>query len=122
MKFKMPNLSMPDLKWPKASKTKSKIASLLKNNSNIGGEGGALSNIKNKIPNSAKKYIPNVDTDSFDISKVMNDNSFDIDGLLSKGTNMSDITKSFGTDINIDFGSVSKYVPSDVLSQTFDFS
>lgn len=126
MKIKFPKLSTPNLKLPKTSGSKSKVSELFKgSNGQKLDSGGMMNNIKSKIPDPIKKFVPNIDSgksNNIDITKSMKDSTFDIDGMLSKNTNMSEITKSFGSELSFDIGSGSSFIPSDVLSETIDLS
>lgn len=123
MKLKLPKLSAPNLSLPTSSKSKSKISSLLKGNKNVD-TGGMLNNVKSKIPEPLNKFVPNINSTGKtpDITKIVEQSSFDVDGVLSKSMNMGDITKGFSSDLSFDIGSGSSYIPSEVLSQSIDLT
>lgn len=126
MKIKFPKLSTPNLKLPKASNSKSKVSELFKgSNGRKLDSGGMMNNIKSQIPDPIKKFVPNINSgksNTIDIAKSVKDSTFDIDGMLSKNTNMNEITKSFSSDLSFDIGSGNSFIPSDVLSETIDLS
>lgn len=123
MKFHLPKLSSPDLSLPKSSKTKNEITKIFKKNGSGMNTSGILNDVKNKVPNPIKKFIPNLngsESGNLDVSKVLDKSSLDVDSILSKKSSVSDIMNSFKTDYNIDIGD--SYVPSEVQSASFDFS
>lgn len=123
MKLKLPNLKAPNLKLPNSSTPKSKIMDLIKKNKGNTDSNSILNMAKSKVPEPLKKFIPNIGGDSgssFDISSIMGKSSMDVEGILSKNSDMSNILGSFKTDYNFDVGA--SFSGSDIFSQTFDFS
>lgn len=125
MRIKMPKLSMPKLKLPNISNSKNGLGSLLKNNKNTD-SGSILKNAKSKVPDPINKFLPSMDSmksDKMDVGKIFKQSSFDVEGILSKSTNMSDIANMIPT--SFDFGSSfynGESIPKSVLDQTIDLS
>ena len=128
MKIKFPSLKMPNYSLPKASSGSSKVKNVIQKvkGKNPTTNSGMLDKIKDKCPESIKQYIPNsvsgIGSD-FNIGALMDQKSLDVDGLMSKGVNMSDVTKMFSGDMSFDIdSSISGYLPSDIDDDMFNFT
>lgn len=112
MKLKLPKTSLPNLKLPKSSDTTKNLTSLFKSEGGGFNTNGIIEQAKSKVPDSIKKFIPNSKsggTKNIDTEKIIEKSTFDIDGMLSKSMNMTDITKQMGSsdlsfDVNLPAG------------------
>ena len=113
MKLKLPKTSMPNLKLPKTSDSTKNLTSLFKSEGGGGfNTSGIIDQAKSKVPSSIKKFIPNLKSGgakNINPEKIIGKSTFDVDGMMSKSMNMTDVTKNLGSsdlsfDVNLPAG------------------
>lgn len=98
--MKLPKLKLPNLKLPSGNNPQGELLKMIKNRGT--NTSSILNDAKSKVPEPIKKYVPNFDAaNDIDVSKIMGQSAFDVEGIMSKSFNMSDINKMLSMDIDI---------------------
>lgn len=104
IKMKLPGLKLPNIGMPKGPGMKN-VTKLF--NGKEFNTKGLIENAKSRVPKPIQKFIPSFNKGGDkDISSMLKGKLGDIEGIMSKNTNMDDIAKVMSQEKTFDFGNI----------------